>query len=60
MYRTFNMGIGLVVICGRDETHNVLAKLISCGEVGAVRIGEIREGDCGVEYGKNESPSVPA
>ena len=58
MYRTFNMGIGLVVVCDRNEAHTVLAKLISCGEVGAVRIGEIRDGDRGVEYGQNELPTV--
>ena len=54
MYRTFNMGVGLVVICAKTDAHTVLAKLISCGEVGAVLIGEIREGRPAVEYAKIE------
>ena len=43
MYRTFNMGIGLVVVCARDDSHRVLSKLITCGEIGAALIGEVRE-----------------
>ena len=50
MYRTFNMGIGLVLVCARDDAHAVLAKLITCGEVGAALIGEIRPGSRGVDY----------
>lgn len=42
MYRTFNMGIGLVVVCARDDSHRVLSKLIACGEIGAALIGEVR------------------
>ena len=41
MYRTFNMGIGLVVVCARDDSHQVLSKLITCGEIGAALIGEV-------------------
>ncbi len=52
MYRTFNMGVGLAIICGRADAPGVLATLISSGEVGAARIGEIRAGDPGVEYAK--------
>ena len=50
MYRTFNMGVGLVVACAPDDAHAVLAKLITCGEVGAAVIGEVRSGDRRVEY----------
>ena len=50
MYRTFNMGIGLAIVCSRVDASAVLTKLISCGEVGASRIGEVREGAPGVEY----------
>ena len=50
MYRTFNMGIGLVIACAPDDVHDVVAKLITCGEVGAGVIGEIRAGERRVEY----------
>jgi phosphoribosylformylglycinamidine cyclo-ligase len=49
MLRTFNMGIGLIVICGRDRAEAVLEQLAAAGEPGAVRIGEIQDGE-GVEY----------
>ena len=50
MYRTFNMGIGMVLICAKDAAPTVLAQLISAGEVGAALIGEIAEGDRRVVY----------
>ena len=50
MYRTFNMGIGLVIACAPDDVHDVVAKLITCGEVGAGVIGEVRAGERRVEY----------
>lgn len=50
MYRTFNMGIGLVIVCSRADLDGVLTKLISSGEVGAGLIGEIREGESAVTY----------
>ncbi len=50
MYRTFNMGIGLVVACAPDDVHDLVAKLITCGEVGAGVIGEVRAGEQRVEY----------
>ena len=59
LYRTFNMGIGLVVVCARDDSHRVLSKLITCGEIGAALIGEVRAaGEAGrrVEYGEVELP----
>jgi phosphoribosylformylglycinamidine cyclo-ligase len=54
MYRTFNMGIGLVLVCSRTDLDSVLTKLISSGEVGAGPIGEIREGESVVEYAEVE------
>ncbi len=56
MYRTFNMGIGLVVVCARDDSHRVLSKLITCGEIGAALIGEVRE--AGTEGGRVEYARV--
>ena len=50
MYRTFNMGIGMVLVCGRDAEPELLAALAGAGEAGAVRIGAIRPGRPGVAY----------
>jgi phosphoribosylformylglycinamidine cyclo-ligase len=50
MYRTFNMGIGMTLVCAKADVSRVLSALISGGEVGAVPIGEIREGSPAVEY----------
>jgi phosphoribosylformylglycinamidine cyclo-ligase len=51
MFRTFNMGIGLILACRRDQEAELLRALASGGEPGAVRIGEIRAGGEGVIYG---------
>lgn len=59
MYRTFNMGIGLVVVCGRDDAHRVVTKLITCGEIGAGLIGKVVEAGDGqplVQYAPAELP----
>ena len=59
MYRTFNMGVGLVVVCARDDSHRVLSKLIACGEIGAALIGEVREAPSAgrrVEYAAVDLP----
>ena len=50
MYRTFNMGIGLIIACAADDLPAVLEKLSAAGEPNAVRIGEIRPGSEGVRY----------
>jgi phosphoribosylformylglycinamidine cyclo-ligase len=50
MLRTFNMGIGLVVVCSARDEGRVLAALAEAGEPRAVRIGEIRAGREGVKY----------
>jgi phosphoribosylformylglycinamidine cyclo-ligase len=49
MLRTFNMGIGLIVICGPSAADAVLDRLAGAGEPGARRIGEIQDG-AGVRY----------
>ena len=59
MYRTFNMGIGLVVVCARDDAHRALSKLITCGEIGAALIGAVGEAGAGgrrVEYAEVDLP----
>jgi len=50
MYRTFNMGIGLIIACARDAAAAVIEGLAAAGEPDAVRVGEIRAGGEGVEY----------
>ena len=54
MFRTFNMGIGLAVVCARVDVASVLAGLIAAGESGATAIGEIRAGEGAVEYAPGE------
>jgi phosphoribosylformylglycinamidine cyclo-ligase len=49
MLRTFNMGIGLIVICGPSAADTVMDMLAGAGEPGAMRIGEIQDG-AGVRY----------
>lgn len=59
MYRTFNMGIGLVVVCARDDSHRVLSKLVACGEIGAALVGEVGAAGAGgrrVEYAGVDLP----
>lgn len=43
MYRTFNMGIGLVLVVERDETIEILAELANAGETASL-IGEVHRG----------------
>ncbi len=50
MMRTFNMGIGLIVVCAAEDAAGILAALHAAGEPGAVRIGEITSGAPGVTY----------
>jgi phosphoribosylaminoimidazole (AIR) synthetase len=49
MLRTFNMGIGLIVISARNDADTVIGTLAGAGEPGARRIGEIQDG-AGVRY----------
>jgi phosphoribosylaminoimidazole (AIR) synthetase len=50
MYRTFNMGIGLVVACPPRDADRVIGSVARAGEPGAVRIGVVLAGDGTVRY----------
>ncbi len=51
MYRTFNMGIGLIIGCAADDAQRVTAMLQGAGETRVAMIGRIIEGEPGVVYG---------
>jgi len=50
MLRTFNMGIGLILVVSPGDVDAVLAALRDAGEGRAVRIGEIAQGQPHVRY----------
>jgi phosphoribosylformylglycinamidine cyclo-ligase len=50
MFRAFNMGIGLVLVCGADAKDGVLNTLRHHGEAGATVIGQIVAGAPSVQY----------
>jgi phosphoribosylformylglycinamidine cyclo-ligase len=50
MLRTFNMGIGLIVVCTPADADAILRAFARAGEERAVRIGEIGAGGAGVQY----------
>ena len=50
MYRTFNMGIGMIVACAADDESRATVMLQAAGETRVHRIGRIIEGDAGVVY----------
>jgi phosphoribosylformylglycinamidine cyclo-ligase len=50
MFRTFNMGVGLILACAEADANDVLATLASAGEPHAMRIGTIVAGDRQVRY----------
>jgi phosphoribosylformylglycinamidine cyclo-ligase len=50
MYRTFNMGIGLIVACAGGDADHVLATLRAAGEERAAVIGTLVHGDRAVIY----------
>src|SRR5439155_7498310 len=45
MYRTFNMGIGFIIVCQPSVEEQVLGTLAGAGEPHAVRIGQVVSGD---------------
>lgn len=49
-FRTFNMGIGMAVVCAPGEATSLLAAFEQAGETGAVVIGEITTGGGEVRY----------
>jgi phosphoribosylformylglycinamidine cyclo-ligase len=50
MFRTFNMGIGLIVVCAAREAGPVIDTLVGAGERDATAIGTVVSGHCGVRY----------
>ena len=50
MFRTFNMGIGLIVVCAPEHADLLLRQMSDSGEPDARRIGEIAAGGRGVSY----------
>jgi phosphoribosylformylglycinamidine cyclo-ligase len=50
MFRTFNMGIGMVVICAARDAEQVIKTAAGAGEPNAVRIGFVVAGDRSVRY----------
>lgn len=50
MLRTFNMGIGMVIVCARAHEERALMALAQAGEPGAVSIGTAVAGDGSVVY----------
>ena len=50
MYRTFNMGIGMVLVVDSKAATAVLGTLAEAGESEAMLIGEVVEGDQQVLY----------
>jgi phosphoribosylformylglycinamidine cyclo-ligase len=51
MYRTFNMGIGMIVGCAGDDVSRVTVMLQSAGETRVCVVGRITSGEPGVVYG---------
>jgi phosphoribosylformylglycinamidine cyclo-ligase len=43
MYRTFNMGIGMVLVVDKDEAHRIVQRINEAGEMAAI-IGELQKG----------------
>src|SRR5215212_1809452 len=50
MFRAFNMGIGLIVVCSAEHAPAVLQAVENAGEKRAVRIGCVERGDRSVRY----------
>jgi phosphoribosylformylglycinamidine cyclo-ligase len=50
MFRAFNMGVGLILVCSASDVDDVIGSLRSSGEPHAFRLGAIAEGGEGVRY----------
>jgi phosphoribosylformylglycinamidine cyclo-ligase len=50
MFRAFNMGIGLVIVCAAGHADQVRDALAAAGERGAVRLGSVVAGNRTVKY----------
>jgi phosphoribosylformylglycinamidine cyclo-ligase len=51
MFRAFNMGVGLIVACEAERSHEVLGALADAGEREGRIIGQVAPGDGTVRYG---------
>ena len=49
-FRAFNMGLGMVVVCGAEATGALCSRFERAGETGAVEIGTVTTGDGQVRY----------
>lgn len=49
-FRTFNMGVGFVIVCLPEESDALLARLRERGEPGAAVIGRVTTGEGAVRY----------
>ena len=50
MFRTFNMGIGMIIVCAPRDAERVINAVALAGEPNAVRIGFVVSGDRTVRY----------
>jgi phosphoribosylformylglycinamidine cyclo-ligase len=50
MFRTFNMGVGLIVVCGARDAGRAIDILARAGEPSAFRLGFVVAGDRAVRY----------
>ena len=50
MFRTFNMGIGMILVCAPRDAERVITAVTLAGEPNAVRIGFVVSGDRTVRY----------
>jgi phosphoribosylformylglycinamidine cyclo-ligase len=50
MFRAFNMGVGLVLVCASTDERRVLNAVADAGEPGAFRLGLVVSGDRTVRY----------
>jgi phosphoribosylformylglycinamidine cyclo-ligase len=50
MFRAFNMGVGLVIVCGARDEERVIDMLMNGGEPNAFRLGTVVAGERSVQY----------
>ena len=50
MFRTFNMGVGLIIVCAAEDAQRVVRAVSDAGEPDVIRIGRIVEGEGAVRY----------
>jgi len=50
MFRAFNMGIGLIIVCANADADRIRESLQRTGESGATLIGRVVAGDRSLRY----------